>query len=817
MTIVTFILAIASTLWGIRPQTDSGGTVEWPPREEIAARSPQRAKRTPPSMEAFPLPNEEWRCSFGVIDPTADRMRLAGSFNGWNPNASEMRRGDDGLWRATLTLPSGTHYYKFVANDDRWMPDPRNPERVPDGHGGENTVFALGDDALFDPGAVRRGDGRIVGEGLKHDPGFWRDFEWTPDGRFAIACSSLSGDVESVEIVFSDGRRFALDTDRPVGVFDRWSTSLPADRSNLEYTFIFTDGALRVRDPETYRLEREQAMANQVRTPDWAKNAIWYQIMVERFHDGTPENDPDPMRPWTSKWYEPSPWEGRDGQTFYEYYVFDRHYGGDLQGLKAKLPYLKSLGVDAIYLNPIFQASTHHKYNATDYRHVDESYGTGAGDFERTIATERIEDPSTWIWSESDLVFLDVLKEAKKQGFRVILDGVFNHVGTAHPAFQDVKERGVDSPYADWFSVRSWSPFEYDGWAGFGELPAFRKNETHGLASEALREHIFAVTRRWMDPDGDGDPSDGIDGWRLDVPEEVPMAFWIEWCELVRSINPDAYIVGEIWNVRPEWLDGRTFDAVMNYPFAEIAYDWVGARENKITASEADRRFADHRHSYPSEVTYALQNLLDSHDTDRLVSKVHNPDRPFDSGNREQEDDTYDGSKPPPEAYERARLLALLQMTSVGAPMIYYGDEVGVWGSDDPNNRKPMLWKELEPYEDDGYEVMDDHLAFYRAIVALRRDHAALRTGSHRTVLVDDGQDVIAFLREDGDDAVLVALNASDRDASVSIPVAAGWTPTLDTTGDPDPAIARENPDRCTIPARGGRVWVRATGDAGDP
>ena len=231
MTIVTFILAIASTLWGNRTQTDSGGTVDWPPREEIAARSPQRAKRTPPSMEAFPLPNEEWRCSFGVIDPTADRMRLAGSFNGWNPNASEMRRGDDGLWRATLTLPSGTHYYKFVANDDRWMPDPRNPERVPDGHGGENTVFALGDDALFDPGAVRRGDGRIVGEGLKHDPGFWRDFEWTPDGRFAIACSSLSGDVESVEIVFSDGRRFALDTDRPVGVFDRWSTSLPADRA----------------------------------------------------------------------------------------------------------------------------------------------------------------------------------------------------------------------------------------------------------------------------------------------------------------------------------------------------------------------------------------------------------------------------------------------------------------------------------------------------------------------------------------------------------------------------------------------------------
>ena len=139
---------------------------------------------------------------------------------------------------------------------------------------------------------------------------------------------------------------------------------------------------------------------------------------------------------------------------------------------------------------------------------------------------------------------MEFLRTAKAKGFRVIIDGVFNHVGTAHPAFVDVQKNGQSSPFADWFSIRSWDPFEYDGWAGFGELPAFRKNDEHGLASESLREHIFAITRRWMDPDGDGDPSDGVDGWRLDVPEEVPMAFWVEWCALVRSINPEAYIVG---------------------------------------------------------------------------------------------------------------------------------------------------------------------------------------------------------------------------------------------------------------------------------
>ena len=550
-----------------------------------------------------------------------------------------------------------------------------------------------------------------------------------------------------------------------------------------------------------------------VRTPDWAKDATWYQVMVERFRDGVSENDPDPLRPWTSAWYEPSPWEGQDGQSFYQSYVFDRHYGGDLQGLKERLPYLKELGVDAIYLNPIFQATTHHKYNATDYRHVDENLGAGAPDFQNTIDQEDLDDPSTWIWSDSDLVFLDFLKTAKAQGFRVILDGVFNHVGIRHPAFLDVQERGVDSPFADWFSVRSWTPFQYDGWAGFDELPAFRKSPEHGLASRSLREHIFAVTRRWMDPDGDGDPSDGIDGWRLDVPEEVPMPFWVEWCELVRSINPEAYIVGEIWQTKPEWLDGRTFDAVMNYPFAEIACDWIAHQEHKITATEAAGRFAAQREAYPPEVTLALQNLVDSHDTDRIVSKIQNPDRPFDRDNREQDDPSYDGSRPSPESYARSRLITLLQMTFPGAPMIYYGDEVGMWGSDDPNNRKPMLWKDLEPYEEEGQTVMDEHFAFYRDAISMRQAHSALRTGSTETTLVDDEQDVFAFTRADEAAEIVVVLNASTETARITLPVSdQGWTPLFGSPGVPGfPNLtpADDPPPTVTIPGLSGRVWMR--------
>ncbi|MCH2160692.1 MAG: glycoside hydrolase family 13 protein [Phycisphaerales bacterium] len=577
---------------------------------------------------------------------------------------------------------------------------------------------------------------------------------------------------------------------------------IPAEETGIEYTFIFDDEHRIPRDPGTQTMAPRQD--DVFSTPDWAKEATWYQVMVERFRDGNDANNPDPMRPWRSEWYTPSPWEGTDGQTFYEQYVFARHYGGDLQGLRDKLGYLKDLGVNALYLNPIFQAESHHKYNATDFRHIDETYGSGRGDYARTVEDEDLLDPSTWKWSESDLIFLDFLKEAKKQGFRVIIDGVFNHVGTAHPAFQDVKARGPESPYADWFAIRSWTPFEYDGWAGFGELPAFRKSPEHGIAAQSAREHIFAITRRWMDPDGDGDPSDGIDGWRLDVPNEVPMPFWVEWRKVVKSVNPDAYITGEIWKRAEEWLDGQTFDAVMNYQFAEPALAWIGNAENRIGPSELDRQLANLRDAYPAEATYALQNLLDSHDTDRLVSKIFNPDRPYDSQNREQEDETYNGNKPDETSYRKARLAALLQMTYVGAPMVYYGDEAGMWGSDDPNNRKPMLWKDLEPYDDGGENhVMDEHLEFYRSAMLLRREHSALRNGTISTVVADDDQDTWAFIRENSEEQVLVALNAGESAASLDLrDIGEGWSPAFGNGSDTPPQV--------TIPPLEGRVWTRS-------
>jgi glycosidase len=779
----------------------------------------------PPAIAAAEIPRDD---AAGALPPniTAERARqggwmvtlrfrpdrpaqsvvVAGDFNNWSrvPGPGSMARQSDGSWQATVRMDEGMRLYKFVVDGDRWVSDPRNPAQVPDGQGGFNSVLRLGAEHGLDASACREGDGRIDPRGLRHDPSRLSFLERGPSA-WTVRYRTLAGDVQQVAFVARDGRHVRMERVGRLGPFDFWQVSLPVGGSATDYTFVIQDGTMSVRDPQTYSLDTNRMPG--FHTPEWAKNAIWYQIMVDRFRNGSTTNDGPNTRDWRQEWYEPSTWEGQDGQTFYNHFVFKRQCGGDLQGLRQQLPYLKSLGVNALYLLPVFQAESNHKYNATNYLHIDERIGAG-GDYKATEAAEDLLDPKTWTFNASDREFLVFLKEAKTMGFRVIIDGVWNHVGTAHPAFRDVREKGQASRFADWFSVKSWDPFDYEGWFGFGELPTFRKSDEHGLASESVRKHIYEVTRRWMDPDGDGDPSDGIDGWRLDVANEIPMPFWHEWCKFVRSINPDAYITGEIWHRADPWLDGKSFDAVMNYEFAKPAIRWALDRKNKLTASELDARLAELRLAYPSEITYVMQNLIDSHDTDRVVSMSLNPDREYNNLNREQEVQTYDASKPGEEHYRRVRLLALLQMTYVGAPMIWYGTEVGMWGSGDPNNRKPMLWKDLEPYGVPGENaVMTDQLDFYRRVIALRNAHPALRTGSFRTILTDDAQDTWVFLRELDGEQVLVALNAGDKAATIDLPASlgTGWKPAFGQQGH----SSSEAFPKVEVPMQGGRVWVR--------
>ncbi len=533
--------------------------------------------------------------------------------------------------------------------------------------------------------------------------------------------------------------------------------------------------------------------------PAWVRDAVFYQIFPERFRNGTPANDPDVqsllgsyphdikspwnISPWTSDWYERQPWEQKNGKGFF-YNAQRRRYGGDLQGIMAKLDYLRELGINAIYLNPVFESPSLHKYDAATYIHIDDNFGPDPERDRRIRAGENPADPQSWRWTTADELFLEFLKEAHKRDIRVILDGVFNHVGIRHWAFLDVRRKGPDSEYADWFHIRSWDDpatpedeFDYAGWAGVRELPELKENE-QGLIPP-VKNHIFAVVHRWMDPNGDGDPSDGIDGWRLDVAEKIDHDFWKDFRRYVKAINPEAYITGEIfwedWEnnqlLDPEpWLRGDQFDGVMNYRWSAAVTRYFIDEKEKITASQLFERLEQQDRSYPRRTSYTLLNLMDSHDTDRLASNIVNPDLFYDKRVGVHDNPDYDVRKPNKDEWRLLRLIALFQMTNPGAPMVYYGTEAGMWGADDPDCRKPMVWPDME-YEPERANVSltprpVDTVAFdstlyqyYKNLINLRRAEPALRRGTFKAVLADDERDGLAYLREYDGQQILVIFN----------------------------------------------------------
>lgn len=526
--------------------------------------------------------------------------------------------------------------------------------------------------------------------------------------------------------------------------------------------------------------------------PEWTKHIIWYQIFPERFRNGDADNDPTRERvggpegwkisPWTGDWYKRASWEKSLGDTFRDG-VFKRRYGGDLQGVIDKLDYLKDLGVGGIYLNPVFDAVSLHKYDTSHYHHIDRFFGPDPeGDVE-VMKQEDPEDPETWQWTSADKLFLKLVEEVHKREMKIIIDGVFNHTGTDFWAFRDIKKNQSKSKYKNWYSINSFADkegqkFDYDGWWGVKSLPELK--EIDGTLVKPIREHIFAITRRWMDPNGDGDPSDGIDGWRLDVPEEVGKKFWKEWNALVRNINPDAYTVGEIWTDKgKEWVNGELFTAAMNYPFTEAVQNYM--IDKLLSPSEFLKRLRSVREGLPEGAEYVQQNLMDSHDTPRLASMIVNPGREFDTHTKPEEG--FDVRKPTADERRLQRLIALFQYTYVGAPMIFYGTEAGMWGADDPDDRKPMLWPEFD-YEDEkkhplnkkrpvDENVFDEQLFnWYKKLGAIRNRHLALQTGKFKELLVENEREIFSFARYLNKQMFcLVAINRSDETRKIQIPL----------------------------------------------
>lgn len=522
---------------------------------------------------------------------------------------------------------------------------------------------------------------------------------------------------------------------------------------------------------------------------DWAKGAVWYQIFPERFRNGNPNNDPIKERvlgnndvdwqihPWASDWYKLQIWEQARGLGFYDL-VFDRRYGGDLLGVIEKLDYLKDLGVDVIYFNPIFEAPSLHKYDTSTYHHVDNNFGYDRDGDWVAIQTEK-EDSSTWTFTQADQVFLELIAKAHEIGIKIVIDGVFNHCGREFWAFKDVLEKQQNSGYKDWFEIISWddpatpdtSEFDYKCWWEFKSLPEFKEDE-NGLV-EPVKKYLFDITRRWMDPNGDGDPFDGVDGWRLDVVQDVNPNFWTEWYQLVKSINPDAYVLGEIWEIAPEWITNKRLDGVMNYPLAKLIVDFFIDKLTKISVSDFERQLERLRKLYPDDTNHILLNLIDSHDTDRLASMIKNPDRSYDRMAGLRDNPEYDPRKPNEDARKIQKLIAIFQMTYVGAPMIYYGDEAGMWGADDPDDRKPMLWREFV-FEKETYSTVRPDLKeadenvfdpglynHYKKLIRIRYENPALQRGNFMTRMVDNKRRLFAFTRKFEKNEILVILNNS--------------------------------------------------------
>jgi neopullulanase len=402
-----------------------------------------------------------------------------------------------------------------------------------------------------------------------------------------------------------------------------------------------------------------------IHTPDWVKNAIFYQIYPDRFARGP--------RPSRLRGIQLKPWGSPPEEQGYQ--------GGDLYGVVDKLDYLQDLGVTALYLNPIFASASNHRYHTYDYYEVDPLLG-------------------------GDDALRELLDEAHGRSMRVILDGVFNHASRGFWAFHHILENGPNSPYIDWFFVNAWPlrPYEYDeqnhhNYTAWWNLPALPKFNTD---NPGVRDYLLGVARHWIDF--------GIDGWRLDVPADIDDdAFWQEFRATVKEGNPDAYIVGEIWTPAQRWLQGDQFDAVMNYQFTVPVINYTAAHTLRLDyeKNEYDLRPFDAPQfakaidamlgRYDWEINLAQLNLLDSHDTARALWIMG-------------------------EDKSALRLAVLLQMTMPGAPCIYYGDEIGLSSGDDPLCRQAFPWADEAAWD-------TELLAFYRRAIALRRSVPALRTG----------------------------------------------------------------------------------------
>ena len=480
--------------------------------------------------------------------------------------------------------------------------------------------------------------------------------------------------------------------------------------------------------------------------PQWVQDAVFYAIFPDRFAKSDRVHKPGNLLAW-------------DAAPTAEGYC-----GGDLLGIVEKLDYLQELGINAIYLTPVFQSACNHRYHTHDYFQVDPLLG-------------------------GNEALRELVEQLHARDMRIILDGVFNHCSRGFFRFNDILENGPHSPWLDWFFIEKWPVSAYDGakaanyvgWVNNRALPKFRTD------NPAVREYLMQVAEFWI-------REYDIDGWRLDVPTEITTAgFWEEFRQRVRTVKSDAYLVGEIWHDAPDWLAGDRFDATMNYVFAAAAIAFAGGERisGKLVGSQSYEpypgidapTFGDRINAlldtYAWETTQVQFNLLGSHDAPRVLSLAR-------------------GDK------ATLRLATFLQMTFPGAPTIYYGDEIALRGTKryerghrDQDARWPFPWHDESQWD---RETLD----FAREAIALRHGHPALRQGTFTPVYAKDQQ--FAFLRTTAEESLLVAVNAGDETATIDVTLPENHSEIRALFGKAT-ATPREGGAGIEIPSRSGAVF----------
>lgn len=444
-----------------------------------------------------------------------------------------------------------------------------------------------------------------------------------------------------------------------------------------------------------------------IKTPDWVKHAVFYQIYPDRFARTQAKARTENLPPEMQVALEP--WESAPTQQGYK--------GGDLWGVIEQLDYIQSLGINAIYFTPIFQSACNHRYHTHDYYTVDPLLG-------------------------GNTAFFELLEAAHARDIKVVLDGVFNHASRGFFYFNDILENGPNSPWLDWFKVQDWplsaydgdKPANYKGWWNNRALPEFNHDNPQA------REYIMRIGEYWIEQ--------GIDGWRLDVPFEIKSeGFWAEFRQRIKTINPEAYIVGEVWTDSREWLQGDQFDGVMNYLFTAPVMAFAAKEKVAMPLVESVGYFPypaldakgyaqaiDHLlNLYDWEIHQTQLNLLSSHDVARSLS-VMSEDR------------------------ASVKLANLLLLTFPGAPSIYYGDEVGLPGGLDPDCRRGFPKKE---------DWDEDLLQMHKDLIALRHAHPALRVGEYKTLAAEGDCYVFSRILEKA--MVVVAINSGSQSVQVRL------------------------------------------------